>query len=73
MAARSATLRFGMSIRSRMLAGDQPYERRLRVGVSALSDAELVALVAGIQAQGRDDVALGHELRDRRPASPGVT
>lgn len=73
MAARSVTLRFGMSIRSRMLAGDQPYERLLRVGVSALGDAELVALVADIQAQGRDDVALGHELRGRRPASPGVT
>jgi DNA repair protein RadC len=51
-----------MSIRSWMLAGDQPCERLLRLGVSALSDAELVALVAGIQAQGRDDVAVGHEL-----------
>jgi DNA repair protein RadC len=51
-----------MSIRSRVLAGDQPCERLLRVGVSALSDAELVALVAGIEAQGRDDVAVGHEL-----------
>lgn len=45
-----------------MLAGDQPCERLLRLGVSALSDAELVALVAGIEAQGRDDVAVGHEL-----------
>ena len=38
-----------------MLADDQPCQR-------LLSDAELVALVAGIEAQGRDDVALGHEL-----------
>lgn len=45
-----------------MLAYDQPCERLLRLGASALSDAELVALVAGIEAQGRDDVALGHEL-----------
>ena len=45
-----------------MLAGDQPRERLLRLGPSALSDAELVALVAGIEAQGRDDVAVGHEL-----------
>lgn len=45
-----------------MLAGDQPCERLLSLGVSALSDAELVALVAGIEAQGRDDVAVGHEL-----------
>ena len=45
-----------------MLAGDQPCERLLRLGVGALSDAELVALVAGIEAEGRDDVAVGHEL-----------
>ena len=45
-----------------MLADDQPCERLLRLGVGALSDAELVALVAGIEAQGRDDVAVGHEL-----------
>jgi DNA repair protein RadC len=45
-----------------MLSGDQPCERLLRLGVGALSDAELVALVAGIEAQGHDDVALGHEL-----------
>lgn len=51
-----------MSFRSRILAGDQPGERLLRLGPGALSDAELVALVAGIEAQGRDDVALGHEL-----------
>jgi DNA repair protein RadC len=51
-----------MSIRSRMPAGDQPCERLLRLGVSALSDAELVALVAGNEAQGCDDVAVGHEL-----------
>jgi DNA repair protein RadC len=51
-----------MSIRSRMLTGDQPCERLLRVGVGALSDAELVALVAGIEAQGRDDLAVGREL-----------
>ena len=45
-----------------MLAGDQPCERLLRLGVGALSDAELVALVAGIEAEGRDDVAMGREL-----------
>ena len=45
-----------------MLAGDQPRERLLRLGVGALSDAELVALLAGIEVQGRDDVAVGHEL-----------
>lgn len=45
-----------------MLAGEQPCERLLRLGVSALSDAELVALVAGIEAQGCDAVAVGHEL-----------
>ena len=51
-----------MSISSRTLAGDEPCERLLRLGVGALSDAELVALVAGTEAQGRDDVAVGHEL-----------
>jgi DNA repair protein RadC len=51
-----------MSISSRTLAGDQPRERLLRLGPSALSDAELVALVAGIEAEGGDDVAVGHEL-----------
>src|SRR3954453_21568416 len=51
-----------MSISSRTLAGDQPRERLLRLGPGALSDAELVALVAGIEAQGRHDVAVGHEL-----------
>jgi DNA repair protein RadC len=51
-----------MSIRSRMLFGDRPCERLLRLGVGSLSDAELVALVAGIEAQGHDDVALGREL-----------
>lgn len=51
-----------MSISSRTLAGDQPRERLLRLGPGALSDAELVALVAGIEAEGRDDVAVGHEL-----------
>lgn len=45
-----------------MLAGDQPCDRLLRLGVGALSDAELVALVAGIEAQGRDDLAVGREL-----------
>lgn len=45
-----------------MLTGDQPCERLLRVGVGALSDAELVALVAGIDAQGRDDLTVGREL-----------
>lgn len=34
----------------------------MRVGPGALSDAELVALVAGIEVKGRDDVAVGHEL-----------
>lgn len=51
-----------MSISSRTLAGDQPCERLLRLGPGALSDAELVALVAGIEAHGRDDVTVGHEL-----------
>ena len=45
-----------------MLVHDRPRERLLRLGVGALSDAELVALVAGIEARGRDDVAVGHEL-----------
>ena len=49
-------------MRVRVLADDQPCQRLLRLGAGALSDAELVALVAGIEAQGRDDVALGHEL-----------
>jgi DNA repair protein RadC len=51
-----------MSIRPRVLSSDQPCERLLRLGVGALSDAELVALVAGIEAQGRDDLAVGREL-----------
>jgi DNA repair protein RadC len=51
-----------MSISSRTLAGDEPRERLLRLGPGALSDAELVALVAGIEGQGRNDVAVGHEL-----------
>jgi DNA repair protein RadC len=51
-----------MSIRSRALSGDAPCERLLRLGPGVLSDAELVALVAGIEARGRDDVALGHGL-----------
>lgn len=51
-----------MSISSRTLAGDQPRERLLRLGPGALSDAELVALVAGIESQGRDDVAVAREL-----------
>lgn len=51
-----------MSISSRTLAGDEPLERLLGLGVGALSDAELVALVAGIEAEGRDDVAVGREL-----------
>lgn len=51
-----------MSIGSRMLAGDQPRERLLRLGPGALSDAELVALVAGTELQGLDDVAVGHGL-----------
>jgi len=51
-----------MSISPRTLAGDQPCERLLRLGAGALSDAELVALVAGIEAHGRNGVAVGHEL-----------
>jgi DNA repair protein RadC len=51
-----------MSIRSRVFSGDAPCERLLRLGPAALSDAELVALIAGIEAPGREDVALGHEL-----------
>ncbi len=47
-----------MSISSRTLAGDEPLERLLRLGAGALSDAELVALVASTEAQGRDDVAV---------------
>lgn len=34
-----------------MFAGDQSRERLLRLGAGALSDAELVALVAGIEVQ----------------------
>jgi len=45
-----------------MLARDQPCERLRRLGPGALSDAELVALVAGIEVEGRDDVAVGQEL-----------
>lgn len=51
-----------MSISSRTLAGDQPRERLLRLGPGALSDAELVALVAGIESQEREDVAVAREL-----------
>ena len=51
-----------MSLRVRLLADEQPCQRLLRLGAGALSDAELVALVAGIEAQGRDGVAVGHEL-----------
>lgn len=45
-----------------MLAGDQPRERLLRLGPGALSDAELVALVAGVAPPGCDEVAVGREL-----------
>lgn len=51
-----------MPDRSRILAGDQPTERLLRLGPGALSDAELVALVAGVGAQGRYEVVVGQEL-----------
>lgn len=51
-----------MSISSRTLAGDEPCDRLLRLGPGALSDAELVALVAGIEAHGGNGVAMGHEL-----------
>lgn len=45
-----------------MLAGDQPRERLLRLGPGALSDAELVALVAGVAPPGCDEVSVGREL-----------
>lgn len=45
-----------------MFAGDQPRERLLRLGPGALSDAELVALVAGVALPGCDEVAVGREL-----------
>lgn len=51
-----------MSIWSPVLAGNQPGERLLCLGPGALSDAELVALVAGLDGQGRDGVASAHEL-----------
>lgn len=51
-----------MSIRSRALSGDAPCERLQRLGPGALSDAELVALVVSLEAQGRNDVVLAHEL-----------
>lgn len=51
-----------MPIRSRILASDQPRERLLRLGPGALSDAELVALVAGVGAQRCIEVAMGQEL-----------
>ena len=37
---------------------DQPCQRLLRLGAGALSDAELVALVAGVGAQERDQAAV---------------
>lgn len=51
-----------MPITSRILAGDQPRERLLRLGPGALSDAELVALVAGVGARGRNEVVVGQDL-----------
>lgn len=51
-----------MSITSWLLAGDDPRERLLHLGPGALSDAELVGLVAGMEAQGYADVAVGQEL-----------
>lgn len=45
-----------------MFAGDQPRERLLSLGPGALSDAELVALVAAVAPQGCDEVAVGREL-----------
>lgn len=50
-----------MSDISRILTGDQPRDRLLHLGPGALSDAELVALVA-VGAQGRNQVAAGQEL-----------
>ena len=41
---------------------DQPCQRLLRLGAGALSDAELVALVAGVGAQERDQAAVGQRL-----------
>ncbi len=51
-----------MLIISRILAGDPPRERLLHLGPGALSDAELVALVAGVGAQGPNELAVGQEL-----------
>lgn len=45
-----------------MLAGDDPCERLLSLGPGALTAAELVALVAGIDVQGYDDLAIGQGL-----------
>lgn len=53
-----------MSITSRLFAGDQPRERLLSLGPGALSDAELVALVAAVAPQGCDEVAVGRKLID---------
>ena len=41
---------------------ERPRERLLRLGVSALADAELVALVLGSGVRGRDALAVAHEL-----------
>lgn len=51
-----------MSISSQTLAADEPGERLLRLGPGALGDAELVALVAGVEARERDQVAVGQRL-----------
>lgn len=47
---------------SRILSEDQPSARLLRLGASALSDAELVALVARVEPNGRDEVLVGREV-----------
>lgn len=51
-----------MPTRSPFLTDDQPCERLLRLGPGVLSDAELVALVAGVAASEADEVAVGREL-----------
>lgn len=56
----SATLH-GMSIRS-WPEGERPREKLLARGSSALSDAELLAVLLGSGSRGKDAIALGREL-----------
>lgn len=44
-----------------LLPQDRPRERAYRVGLSALADAELLALVLGTGGPGRDTLAMAHE------------